>query len=85
MTNTAKSNAMHFGLLAALAIAFFILPTYHSGNLARIMILAVDAAVANSATSLAEVTHLAWRAACAAIKVKANEVVVYGGAFPIRD
>ena len=25
MTNTAKSNAMHFGLLAALAIAFFIL------------------------------------------------------------
>ena len=52
---------------------------------ARIMILAVDAAVANSATSLAVVTHLAWRAACAAIKVKANEVVVYGGAFPIRD
>jgi hypothetical protein len=52
------------------------------------MILAVDAAVADSATSLAEVTHIAWRAACAAIKVKANEVVVYGGAsraFPIRD
>lgn len=43
MTDTAKSNALHFGLLAALAIGFFILPTYHSGNLARIMILAIYA------------------------------------------
>ena len=43
MTNTAKSNALHFGLLGLLAIAFLILPEYHSGNLARIMVLAIYA------------------------------------------
>lgn len=43
MSTTAKSNALHFGLLAVLAIAFLILPEYHSGNLARIMVLAIYA------------------------------------------
>jgi branched-chain amino acid transport system permease protein len=43
VTITAKSNALHYGLLAVLAIAFLILPEYHSGNLARIMVLAIYA------------------------------------------
>ena len=43
MTSTAKSNTLHFGLLFFLAIAFLVLPEYHSGNLARIMILAIYA------------------------------------------
>jgi len=40
---TQKSTALHFGVLALLVAAFFILPTYHAGNLSRIMVLAVYA------------------------------------------
>ncbi|WGI23068.1 branched-chain amino acid ABC transporter permease [Amylibacter sp. IMCC11727] len=43
MTNTTKTHALHYGLLAILAIAFMILPQYHSGNLARVMVLAIYA------------------------------------------
>lgn len=34
---------LHTGLLVLLAVAFFVLPTYHAGNLSRIMVLAVYA------------------------------------------
>lgn len=39
----AKARVLHLGVLAALALLFFILPPYHSGNLARIMVLAIYA------------------------------------------
>lgn len=40
---TQKSSVLHLGVLALLVGAFFILPTYHAGNLSRIMVLAVYA------------------------------------------
>lgn len=43
MTDSQRSNLLHIGVVALLAISFFILPEYHSGNLARILILAVYA------------------------------------------
>lgn len=38
-----RANALHLGLIALLALLFFLLPAYHTGNLARIMVLAVFA------------------------------------------
>ncbi len=38
-----KSVILHLGLLVLLAVLAFVLPTYHQGNLARIMVLAVYA------------------------------------------
>lgn len=38
-----KALALHLGLLALLAALAFVLPAYHQGNLARIMVLAVYA------------------------------------------
>lgn len=40
----AKSAALHVGLIVALAAIQFVLPAYHQGNLARIMVLAGYAA-----------------------------------------
>ncbi len=40
MSDTAKSLALHLGLLALLAGLHFVLPAYHHGNLARVMVLA---------------------------------------------
>lgn len=38
-----RAVVLHFGVLAALIALFFVLPTYHAGNLARIMVLAIYA------------------------------------------
>jgi branched-chain amino acid transport system permease protein len=38
-----RTTLLHTGLLLILAVLFFLLPTYHAGNLARIMVLAVYA------------------------------------------
>ncbi len=44
MTNSPRNEHMlHFGLLAVLAVLFFVMSDYHDGNLARIMVLAVYA------------------------------------------
>ncbi len=43
MSETAKTYALHIGLLVVLAVLEFILPAYHQGNLARIMVLAIYA------------------------------------------
>lgn len=43
MTRFSKADALHLGILAMLAIAFFVLPTYHVGAVSRIMVLAVYA------------------------------------------
>lgn len=43
MSASAKVWALHLGVLAALLAAQFVLPSYHAGNLARIMVLAVYA------------------------------------------
>lgn len=43
MTDNQRSNWLHIGVVALLACCFFILPEYHSGNLARILILAIYA------------------------------------------
>lgn len=43
MTDAQRSNWLHIGVVAVLAASFFILPEYHSGNLARILVLAVYA------------------------------------------
>jgi branched-chain amino acid transport system permease protein len=43
MTNTSRTHSLHLGLIALLAVAYLILPEYHSGNLARIMVLAIYA------------------------------------------
>ena len=40
MTDNAKSIALHVGVIAALFALQFVLPAYHHGNLARIMVLA---------------------------------------------
>lgn len=43
MSETIRSAVLHIGILVALAALFFVLPAYHTGNLARIMVLAVYA------------------------------------------
>lgn len=43
MTSSAKSNLLHFGVLAGLVIMFFVLPTYHVGVLSRVMVMAIYA------------------------------------------
>ncbi len=43
MTDRAKSYTLHVGIVVLLAVLFFVLPAYHVGNLARIMVLAVYA------------------------------------------
>ncbi len=43
MSPSARSYALHLGLIAALFALGFLLPTYHQGNLARILVLATYA------------------------------------------
>lgn len=43
MNDTAKSNGLHFGLIALLVLGYFVLPAFHSGNLARVLVLAIYA------------------------------------------
>ncbi|MFT6025265.1 MAG: branched-chain amino acid transport system permease protein [Ascidiaceihabitans sp.] len=43
MTAPRKSMGLHLGVLVVLAALFFILPPYHTGNMARIMVLAIYA------------------------------------------
>ena len=43
MKNTSRSWALHFSFLAILLILQYILPPYHQGNIARIMVLAIFA------------------------------------------
>jgi branched-chain amino acid transport system permease protein len=43
MTNSQRSNLLHIGIVVILACSFIILPEYHSGNLARILVLTVYA------------------------------------------
>lgn len=43
MTAMSKSHLLHLGVLIALVVMFFVLPPYHSGNLSRIMVLAIYA------------------------------------------
>lgn len=43
MTNDQRSNWLHIGVVALLACSFYVLPEYHSGNLARILVLAIYA------------------------------------------
>jgi len=38
-----RALALHLSVIAALGAAFFVLPVYHAGNLARIMVLAIYA------------------------------------------
>jgi branched-chain amino acid transport system permease protein len=38
-----KPNVLHLGVLLALIVLYFVLPPYHSGNLSRIMVLAIYA------------------------------------------
>lgn len=38
-----RALKLHLGIIVALAVAYFILPAYHAGNLARIMVLAIYA------------------------------------------
>ncbi len=43
MIETARSTVLHVAIVALLCALYFILPEYHSGSLARIMVLAVYA------------------------------------------
>jgi len=43
MTLFSKSNLLHIGVLLGLIVLYFVLPPYHSGNLSRIMVLAIYA------------------------------------------
>jgi branched-chain amino acid transport system permease protein len=43
MSETQQSRALHAGVIALLIILFFVLPAYHVGNVARIMVLAIYA------------------------------------------
>ncbi|WP_102106808.1 branched-chain amino acid ABC transporter permease [Oceaniglobus roseus] len=63
---TGKDAALHLGVLAVLLAAFFVLPEYHSGSLARIMVLAVYAMGYNLAfgyTGLLSLGHALFFAA----------------------
>jgi len=43
MTDSLRSTLLHLGLIALLFVLCFVLPAYHQGNLARIMVLATFA------------------------------------------
>lgn len=43
MSGTAKAVTLNFGVIALLLVLHFVLPVYHHGNLARIMVLAIFA------------------------------------------
>lgn len=43
MTQGLRSTLLHLGLIAVLAVLCFVLPAYHQGNLARILVLATYA------------------------------------------
>jgi len=43
MKNTLRHGALHGIVLAILAALYFVLPVYHSGNVARIMVFAIYA------------------------------------------
>lgn len=43
MTDTRRSQILHAGVILLLIVLFFVLPAYHVGNLARILVLAVYA------------------------------------------
>ena len=43
MTLFSKPNLLHTGVLLGLIVLYFVLPPYHSGNLSRIMVLAIYA------------------------------------------
>jgi len=43
MTNTQHSHVLHISVVTILALGYFALPEYHSGNLARILVLTVYA------------------------------------------
>jgi branched-chain amino acid transport system permease protein len=43
MTLLSKPNLLHIGVLLGLIVLYFVLPPYHSGNLSRIMVLAIYA------------------------------------------
>lgn len=43
MTDTIRSHILHFGIILLLGVLYFVLPEYHSGNVARIMVFAVYA------------------------------------------
>ena len=42
MTDMQKSWALHLGIIALLFVLQFILPAYHHGGLARIMVLTLS-------------------------------------------
>ena len=43
MSDEARGNILHVALIGLLTVAFFLLPEYHAGNLARILVLAIYA------------------------------------------
>ena len=43
MNDELRVYGLHAGIVGILLISYFVLPEYHSGNLARIMVLAVYA------------------------------------------
>ena len=43
MSDAQRSHILHFGVIGLLIVLFFILPSYHVGNLSRIMVLAIYA------------------------------------------
>ena len=76
MTDRGRSLALHLGLLAALAVAGALLPAYHQGTFARIMVLAAYAAGYNilfGYTGLLSLGHAMFFAAG-----------MYGLALPMR-
>jgi branched-chain amino acid transport system permease protein len=76
MTNATKVWSLHFGVIAMLYAAQFILPQYHATNLARIMVLAVFAMGYNIAfgyTGLLSLGHALFFAAG-----------IYGAGLPVQ-
>lgn len=43
MTDVQKSYVFHMGIIGLLAVLYFVLPTYHAGNLSRILVMTVYA------------------------------------------
>lgn len=66
MRPDARATGLHLGVIALLAALWFVLPAYHAGNLARIMVLAVYAMGYNLAfgyTGLLSLGHALFFAA----------------------
>ncbi len=80
MTDMQKSWGLHLGIIALLFVLQFILPAYHHGSLARIMVLTCYAMGYNilfGYTGLLSLGHALFFAAGRVFSLNANNAIVF--------